>query len=171
VPGFTYRVFEPGEADALIGRVKRPELGLSEAFIRAALDKGDACNATLYNDEVVSFDWSAFTPTRVSEGVYVGFGQGFRYGYFAFTLPEFRGRHFARRFKAVKDLYSIARGCRHTIAYIDLDNISSVNSAIATGHRRIGFAGYWKRGPIFVAFRTRGAREHEFQFCRTLKKA
>ncbi|MGB7540719.1 MAG: hypothetical protein WBM28_01735 [Burkholderiales bacterium] len=164
IPGFSYRLFEQGEADALIARAKRPELDLPEIFVRNALDKRDACHAILYDEEVVSYVWSAFTPTHDSEGVYVGFGDKDRYAYKALTLPEFRGRHLPRVFKSLRDGYGIARGCTHTIAFVAVENRSSIRSTAAQGYRRIGFAGYWKRGPFFAAFRTQGVRWRGFHF-------
>jgi hypothetical protein len=163
-PGFSYHLFEQGEADALIACVKRSELELSETFVRDALDKGDACHAIVCDDEIVSYDWSAFTPTHESEGVYVDFGEKDRYGYKAFTLPEFRGRHLPRAFKPLGDGYCIARGCTDTIGFVEVDNRPSIGATLAQGYGRIGFAGYLKRGPFFVAFRTQGVRRRRFRF-------
>ena len=164
LPGFSYRVFEQGEADALIACAKRPELELSETFVRDALHKGDACHAILCDGEVVSYDWSAFTPTHDSEGVYVEFGERDRYGYKAFTLPGFRGRHLPRVFKPLGDAYCIVRGCTHTIGFVKVDNRPSIRATVVQGYQRIGFAGYLKRGPIFIAFRTPSARRRGFRF-------
>ncbi len=164
LPGFSHRMFARGDAEELIACAKRPELGLSETFVRAALGKGDICSATLRNDEIVAFDWSAFSPTEVHEGVFVSFADKDSYGYFSYTLPEFRGNHFSRIFTPIKDRHRIARGCTHTIAYVAVDNRSSIRLSIGQGSSRIGFAGFWKRGPIFVPFRTRGVREHGLYF-------
>jgi len=164
VPGFSYRLFEQDEAEALIARVKRPELDLPETFVRHALDKGDVCDAILHDDEVVSYGWSAFTPTHDAEGVYVGFGEKDRYGYKAFTLPEYRGRHLPRVFKPLRDRHCIARGCTHTVAFVAVDNRSSIRATLAQSYRRIGFAGYLKRGPFFWSFRTPGVRRRGFRF-------
>lgn len=164
VPGFSFRVFEQSEAEALIACAKRPELELSETFVRDALDKGDACHAILCNDELVSYTWSAFTPTHDTNGVYAGFGEKDRYVYKAFTLPEFRGRHLYRVFKPLGDGYCIARGCTHAIGFVKVDNRPSIHALLALGYHRIGFAVYLKRGPLFVAFRTPGVRRRGFRF-------
>ena len=164
MPSFSYRLFEQGEAEALIARAKRHELDLPEIFVRNALAKGDVCDAILHDDAVVSYGWSAFSPTHDSEGVYVGFGEKYRYGYKSFTLPEFRGRHLPRVFKPLRDGYCIARGCTHTVAFVAVDNRSSIRATLAQSYRRIGFAGYLKRGPIFWSFRTPGVRRCGFDF-------
>jgi hypothetical protein len=164
LPGFEFRVFKEGDALGLLERAKRSELGLSEAFVRKAFGKGDVCDAILYEGEIVSFVWAAFSPTHDSQGVYVDFDKKDRYGYFAFTLPEFRGRHLQRLFRLYGDGYAIARGCTHAIAFIAVDNRSSISSAEAAGNRRIGFAGYLKRGRLFVPFRTPSVRRRGFRF-------
>ena len=165
VPGFSARLFQPGEAEALIACAKSPELDLSEAFVRDALGKGDVCLAILRDGAIVSYGWCAFTPTHDEEGVFVGFGASYRYAYNWFTLPEYRGRHFLRAFKPIRDRYcATTRGCTRSIAFIALDKRSSIRTALAIGQRRVGTAGYLKCGPIFWPFATAGAREHGFYF-------
>jgi hypothetical protein len=164
VPGFCFRLYQPGEAVALLADATRPELELTEVFVRKAFDKGDVCEAILFNGEIVSFSWSAFSPTHVQDGVHVVFDDRHRYAYFAFTLPEYRGRHLPRLFKPFRDRHCVSRGCTHSISYISVDNHSSVCSARAAGNRRIGFAGYLKRGALFFAFHTSKVRESGFRF-------
>ncbi len=165
-PDYVVRLFVQGDECALLAAAKRPELELTEHFVRAALGKGDVCAAVLKDGQIVSFSWAAFTPTHVHDGVYVSFDEGYRYGYFSFTLPEYRGCHLPRLASPQRDRYCTARGCTHGISYISLDNRSSMQMAMAAGNRRIGFAGYLKLGPVFVPFRTPGVRNHGFRFFR-----
>lgn len=165
VPGFSARLFQQGEAEALIACAKSPNLDLSDAFVRDAIEKGDVCLAILCDDAIVSYSWCAFTPTHDAEGVFVRFGGTYRYSYKSLTLSEYRGRHFLRVFTPIRDRYCItARGCTRSIAFIDLDNRSSIRAALAIGQRRIGTSGYLKCGPIFWPFGTAGSREHGFHF-------
>lgn len=164
LPGFAHRIFESGDIDALLAYRRRAELELDEAFVRKAFAKGDACEAIVRDNEVVAFTWFAFTPTHDSEGVHVGFAPGLRYGYHAYTLPEYRGRHWPRLFAPARDRYAIGRGCTHAIAFIAVDNLASIRSAVASGNRCVGYAGYFKRGRRFVAFRTPGVRRYDFRF-------
>jgi hypothetical protein len=165
VPGFSARLFQQGEADALIACAKSPNLDLSEAFVRDAIGKGDVCLAILCDNAIVSYSWCAFTPTHDDEGVFVRFGATYRYSYKSFTLPEYRGRHFLRIFNPIRDRYCMtARGCTRSIAFLGMDNRSSIRVALALGHRRIGTSGYLKCGPIFWPFSTAAAREHGFHF-------
>jgi hypothetical protein len=164
VPGYSFQLYQRGDASALLAAARRPELEITEAFVDKAFGKGDVCEAILFNQEVVSFSWAAFSTTHDHDGVYIEFNAGYRYAYFAFTLPEHRGRHLPRQFKPFRDRHCLARGCAHSIAYISVDNHSSIRSALAAGNRRIGFAGYLKRGRVFVPFRTRGVSRSGLRF-------
>jgi hypothetical protein len=162
--GYTHRVFEPADLDALLAGAADPQLDLGEAFVRDAFGKGDACAAVFTGGRLVSYDWMAFTPTHDAHGVFVDFSPKYRYLYKAFTLPEFRGRHAIRLYKAFSDDYCIRLGRESTIAFIATDNRSSIRYALGVGNRRIGFAGYLKLGPIFLPFRTPGVRSEGFRF-------
>jgi hypothetical protein len=163
-PQFSHRVFDARDVEPLLALAKCPELEMSETFVRRALAKGDACEAVLYKDQIVSYSWVAFTPTHDSEGVYVDFGDSDRYGYKGLTLEEFRGQHLRRYYKRFSDAHCIARGRTHSIAFVDVGNHASIRSTTAMGSRRIGFAGYLKRGPLFIPFRTLGVRRRGFRF-------
>ena len=164
VPGFSFRVYSPGEEAELLAAAVRPELEISDSFVKGAFGKGDICSATLYNGQIVSFQWSALTATHDHDGVYIEFGAESQYNYFSYTLPEFRGRHLPRIFKPLRDRVSISRGRTHCVAYISIDNDASIRSAIANGNRRVGFAGYICRRSLFLAFRTPGARKCPVRF-------
>lgn len=164
IPGLSFQLFASGEAAPLIARVRHPGLDLPEAFIHHALAKGDVCAAILCNDEVISYVWLAFTPTHDADGVHISFCESDLYCYKALTLPEYRGRRLPRLLGFLAERYCVTRGCTHAIAYIDIHNRASIRAVAAQGGCRIGFAGYLKRGPIFVSFRTQGVRRHGFQF-------
>ncbi|MFO1217395.1 MAG: hypothetical protein U1E89_03315 [Burkholderiaceae bacterium] len=169
VPGFQARLFHRGDEQELLACALRPELELNAEFVRAALGKGDVCAAVLQNGQIVAFNWSAFTPTRVRGDVHVAFDDRYRYGYFAFTLPEYRGRHLPRMVAWQRDRYCLKLGRTRSIAYISIDNLSSIRQATALGSRRVGFAGYLKKGSVFRSFRTDGVREHGFRFFRQVQ--
>lgn len=162
--GLSHRLFEPADVDALLAVRADPRLRLDEVFVRSAFAKGDACNAALREGQLIAYSWMAFTPTHDADGVYARFGPGYRYLYKAFTLPEFRGRHALRQFRAYGDGYARQRGCASTIAFIAIDNDASMRSALGSGNRRIGFAGYLKLGSLFIPFRTLPVRAIGFGF-------
>lgn len=162
--GFHVRLFRQGEEQELLACAKHPELELSAKFVHTALGKGDVCAAVLRDGQIVAFNWSAFSPTRVRDAVHVDFDERYRYGYFAFTLPEYRGRHLLRLVTWQRDRYSLEHGRTRSIAYISIDNESSMRMTAALGSQRVGFAGYLKKGSVFLPFRTNGVREHGFRF-------
>lgn len=162
--GYSHRIFEPADVDLLLACTDNPQLSLGTGFVRAAFAKGDACSAVFFNGELISYKWMAFTPTHDERGVYVDFSAKHRYGYKAFTLPEFRGRHAIRLFKALIDEYCVQRGRVSKIAFIAIDNDSSMRYSLGTGNRRIGFAGYLKLGALFIPFRTSRVRAEGFKF-------
>ncbi len=164
IPQFSHRVFDARDVEALLALAKRPDLEMSETFVRRALAKGDACGVVLYKDQIASYAWFAFTPTHDSEDVYVDFGDNNRYGYKALTLEEFRGQHLFRYYNRFSDAHCIARGRTHSIAFIDVSNHASIRASIGIGYLRIGFAGYLKRGPLFIPFRTTAVRRRGFRF-------
>ena len=128
IPQFSHRVFDARDVEALLALAKRPDLEMSETFVRRALAKGDACGVVLYKDQIVSYAWFAFTPTHDSEDVYVDFGDNDRYGYKALTLEEFRGQHLFRYYNRFSDAHCIARGRTHSIAFVDVSNHASIRA-------------------------------------------
>lgn len=161
-PGFTYRIFEAKDLEAMLPYIEDQSLGMSEAFLHTAFGKGDACDAILHDGKIVSYTWIAFTPTHDSDGVFVEFHKGDRYGYKALTRPEYRGRHLRR--KPQSDEYCQRRGATHVIGFVDVVNRSSLRSTAARGNVRIGYAGYLKRGRAFLAFRSPAVRRRGFRF-------
>ena len=164
-PGCSYRRFVDGEADALIACAQCPGLDLPPLFVCHALEKGDVCEAILIDGRIVSYSWSAFTPTHDDDGVYVFIDEKYRYDYKWLTLPEYRGHHLSRLFKPLGDRYCAeVRGCTHSVVIASIDNWSSIKSIIAQGYCRIGFVGYLKRGTFFWSLSTPRVRRHGFRF-------
>jgi hypothetical protein len=166
VPGFAFRTFGRGEAAALLGAARLGELGLSADFVHAALAKGDECDAVLCGDEIVSFIWSAYTPTHDHDGVFVDVGPRSRYAYFAYTAKAYRGRHLPVLFRPLRDRSALARGCTRSVSYVSVDNHSSMRLARASGSKRIGHALYIRRPSWFVALHTHAVREAGIRFYR-----
>ena len=162
--GYSHRIFEPTDVDILLASAGNPRLSLGTEIVRAAFAKGDACSAVFFNGELISYKWIAFTPTHDAHGVYVDFSAKHRYGYKAFTLPEFRGRHVIRLFTAAVDRYCVRRGRVSKISFIAIENDSSMRFSLGTGNKRIGFAGYLKLGSLFIPFRTSRVRAEGFKF-------
>jgi len=161
---YTHRVFEAADVAELLSCSRNPELDLDEDFVRSALSKGDVCAARLRDGAVVAYRWIAFTPTHHRQGVYVDFDPRYRYGYKTFTLPEYRGRHVLRLFTPQVDSYCMKRGRQSAICIVAVDNDPSMRFVLGTGFRRIGFAGFLRRGALFFPFRTAGVQAEGFRF-------
>ena len=79
--------------------------------------------AALYDARVA---WRAFSPAPHSPGLWVAFEKPYRYGYKAYTRPEYRGRHLQKPIRLLADAYSIALGYTATVSYIELHNFPSM---------------------------------------------
>lgn len=163
-PDFAFREYFPGDQAALLAVARHPDLGINERFVQRAFAKGDMCTAILHRGEIVAFSWLAYTPTHDQDGVFVDFDGRSRYVYFAYTLPDFRGKDLHKIFAARRDRDALARGCERSISFISIDNRSSMRAAAKFGGQRIGIAGYMKKGPLMFAFRSRAVREAGARF-------
>lgn len=159
--GFEVRVATEAE---LLAAVDNPELGLSEAFVRSAFERGDMCVATFQGDRIVAQLWRSFTCAPHNDGLWVRFRKPHRYGYKAYTAPEFRGRHLQDPMSSYLDRYSIDRGYTHTIGFVETHNYPSLASDKRRGHRCLGYVGYVKLFGRVFPFSSRGARAVGFGF-------
>jgi hypothetical protein len=161
---FTFRQFFPGDHAALLAVARHPDLGIDERFVQRAFGKGDMCTAVLHQGEIVAFNWLAYSPTHDQDGVFIDFDGRSRYAYFAYTLPAFRGRDLHKIFSARRDRDALNRGCERSISFISVDNRSSMRAALKVGAHRVGLAGYLKKGPLMLAFRSRKVRDAGVRF-------
>ena len=163
-PAISYRIFSKSDLDELLEQARRPELDMSVAFIREALGKGDICSAALIEGNIVSYVWSAFTATHDTDNVYVVFPSGFRYGYKAYTLPEYRGRHLREATIPLQDKYCVERGCMHSLAFIAVDNYASTRYTTRIGFTRVGFVAFYKTGSRCIAYHSPGVKKLGLRF-------
>lgn len=160
----TYGIYDETNANELLMQAKRTELELSEEFVRQAIEKGDICSATLIDGDIVSYGWSSFSATHDTDGVYAVFPPGYRYGYKAYTLPEYRGRHLRDGTIPLRDKYCAERGCLHSLSYVAVDNYASMRGARRNEVTRVGFAAFYKKGSRFVSYHSSGVRRLGFRF-------
>ncbi|MEO8718459.1 MAG: hypothetical protein ABI423_09605 [Burkholderiales bacterium] len=164
-PAIAHRVFDRQNVDELLEQATRPELDMTEEFIREAIGKGDFCTATLVDGKIVSYGWSAFTRTQYElDGVDIVFPSGYRYGYRAFTVPEFRGRRLRYGAMPLRDSYCAERGCTQSLAYIRIGNFASLKTVPRLGITRIGFALLYKNGPRFISWHSPGVKRIGLRF-------
>ncbi len=137
---------------------------LSFEFVESALDRGDVCAAAFDGARMVSYIWRAFTATPHTEGLWVRFQKPYRYGYKAYTDPAYRGRHLQNPIRLLADDTSVALGCTASISFIEINNYQSIAAELRRGNSRVGFAGYVRLFGKVFPFRSRGARQHTFEF-------
>jgi hypothetical protein len=159
--GFSVRLATREEA---LEAARDPGLGLRASSVIEAFDRGDLCAAAFHHDRMVAYSWRSFTTAPHIEGLSVTFDRPYRYGYRAFTLPEYRGKHLQDELAFVSDAPSIARGYTHGIDFIETHNYASIAQDVRRGHRIVGWAGYFTLFGRIYPFRTPGARRHTFRF-------
>lgn len=161
---YTHRVFEPADQEELLAYATDPRFDIDERFVRSAFGKGDVCRAFFRGDTMVASGWIAFSPTHAERGIFVAFPPKHAYQYKAYTLSEFRGLHLWRWFEPELHRYCLQRGCTSTIAFIAVDNDSSIRNSRAMGAQLIGYAGYLKLGRFFLPFHSPAVLRCGFRF-------
>lgn len=137
---------------------------IRRSFIDAALARGAFCVAAFQDDKIIAYVWRSFCATPHVAGLWVDFGRKYRYGYKAFTHPDFRREGLQHAIAFVADAEAIRQGYTHAIGFAETHNFASLISDAKRGHERVGYAGYLRfRGRVFP-FRTPGAKRHGFRF-------
>ena len=144
-------------ADSLPSEIDRP-------FIDAALERGDFCTAAFDGNTVAAFVWRSFSTAPHGHGLWVGFEKPYRYGYKAYTLPAYRGRHLQDPTAIVSDQECLANGFTYALSYVAIQNFPSIRSDMRRGNRLVGFAGYVRLFGRAFPFRWPGVRKHGFRF-------
>lgn len=136
---------------------------LTNAFVEKALARGDKCLAAFMDGKMVSFVWRAYGSAPHTNGIWVRFGSAYRYGYKAYTLPEFRGRHILD--PKYSDQYDLEHGIHQSVGFIATHNFSSLER-----ERRIadfamtGVAGYLSVFGKTLFFRSPSVKKIGFEF-------
>ena len=141
-----------------------PELELGAQQVGAAFFRGDVCAGAFDGDKLIGYQFFAFRPTPLSEDVWVEFGPHYRYSYKKLVREEYRGQRIAAGLSSLADGLCRARGYRHTIGYIALQNRSSWRASAHLGSKTVGYAGYVEWFGLLLTFRSPGARRAAFRF-------
>ena len=138
-----------------------PSLELDEAFIAAALARGDRCHAFVQDGSLGAYAWFASGPTPIQDSLTAIFSPGWVYMYKAFTAPGFRGRR----------LYGIgvAKAMQSFLAQQNFQGlvscVQSHNRSSQKGLQRIGFRTV---GKIFVLGGKRPFLSYASRGCRSV---
>ena len=119
---------------------------------RAAFTRGDLCLASFLAgqpDTIVGYNFYTSAPTAVNDEVTFVFPDRYRYSYGAFTHPDHRGKGLSpARFEFFRQWRRARNDPKDNVYYIDVDNLPSMVSGMATSTREIlGYIGYVRVRP------------------------
>ena len=160
-PGRSVRDATRQELESL---VDDPVYETTKSFIRDAIGCGAHCVAVFQGDKIIAYSWRAYSTAPHVEGLWVEVSPKHRYGFKAFTHPDYRRQQLHHTISLKSDADSIRRGCTHSIGFIETHNYPSLLSNAKRGNKRVGYAGYVRVHGRFFTFRTRGAKQHGFRF-------
>ena len=136
--GYSFRELAAAE---LLEAAADPALELSQERIKDAAARGDLFFGVFHQHRVIAYRWYSLSgSTPCWERMDIRYEHPHRaYGYRTFTHPAHRGKHLHAYTTAKSDSALIARGCTHTIGYIDATNFVSLRAySHLSGGRRIG---------------------------------
>ena len=159
--GFEARFVDKRE---LLESCEDPALGLSAQFVESAFARGDVCTGMFHNGRLVAYMWRSTSLAPHTNSIYVETRKPFRYGYKAFTLKEYRGRHIPEYLAPVSSQYYIERGYPYSIGFVETHNFPSRRSELRRGSYATGYAGYISFFKRRITFRTKGVCKTGFRF-------
>lgn len=169
-PGIVLKVISK---DELLQLAQDPRLDMSKDFINFAFEQNYLPFGLLMDGKLVAYAWQSRSSVWLREDIFVEFPVEYRYGYKAFVLPEFRGQKLISLIYHFQANYYLELGISKVIGYIEINNFASFASGEAYGKSNktlkrmdLGYAGYWSKGPFFLAFRTPAAKAAGFRFSR-----
>jgi len=141
-----------------------PGYELSDAFLREAFARGDACFGFLRGDELAAYSWYTRRPTLVGlPGVELRFSDRWVHIYKGLTHPAHRGRRLHGRGMTLALALQLEAGARGLISYVDLTSWAARRSLERAGYVAFGsvivvglFGRYW-------LWASPGCRQHEFR--------
>ena len=114
---------------------------------------------------MVAYVWRSYSGAPHQDGLWVAFDKPYRYGYKAYTLPDYRGRHLLDN--TLTDPICLSRGYTHGVSFVETHNYSSHINNQRIGNQPVGFAGYIKLAGHSYPFRTPAVKKIGFRFYRS----
>ena len=152
-PGLECRVLNEAE---VLDFACDPELELSEARVRDAYAAGNLCLGAIEGGVLLGYTWLAYGDTRLSDGVWVGFGPEFRYSYKTFVRPAHRGQRIVQALHALADSQELRRGCAFALDVVAVNNLPSLAALRRTGSVPVGHAVYARCFGLLLVLRSPG---------------
>lgn len=151
------------DRSTLLDRVRAQPSDMDEAFVQAALDRGDRCFGAISEGTLVSYGWYSTLPTPVTEDLTIHFDPAYAYMYKGYTLPEYRGKrlHGIGMGTALKALAE--EGSKGLISYVKSNNFASLRSCFRLGYQDIGLLVAVKMGQRYHCYASPGCRPFDFR--------
>ena len=161
LPGITYRAVE---IDELYEASADPEMGLSQEFVEAAIERGDPAFGAFDGPLLVSFVWRSETAAPHDHGIWVRVKSPYCYAYKSFTRRSHRGQRISPGVHLCSDKGMVKRGYTYRAGFVEISNWASLAMGKRMGSRYIGYAGYALWFGKCIPFRTRVVKAIGFEF-------
>lgn len=154
----------------LLKACQDPTLSLPRDFVESALARGDVCFGVLHKDRLVAYAWRTFASAPYVNDLWVRINPPYRYGYKAFTHPEYRGQRLNTAVDLYSDKHFLERGYLQDIAYVDADNLESLAAGKFKGSTNVGWAGHLRWFGRSIPFHSAGVKRTNFAFVKCDKR-
>ena len=157
---FSFRLLT---ADEIHLHADNPALEIDHDFIARALALGDNCSGAFDKDKLIAYSWRAYSATPHTDDIFINFASRYRYGYKAFTLPEYRGQQILQQLHRYTD-YLTRNGRQQQLSCINTHNFPSIHYIHNCGGKTSGMAGYLSLFGKTFFFRSPTAKRIGFYF-------
>ena len=160
-PGVALRLVPEEE---MLARCADPDFGFPRQKAAAAYSRGELCVAAFAGNALAGHVWFASAPAPHTDGLWMAFDGRAVYTYRAFVGPRYRGLGIAPALYRFADRIFLERGRSAVLLCVERDNVASLRAAQRSGARPVGYCAYLRAGPLFLHWRTPGARRVDFRF-------
>lgn len=140
-----------------------PELGISAEFAIAALQRGDVCFGAYCEGRLAAYNWRTGTAAPDKDDVWVRVHCPYRYGYKAFTHPNYRRQRLNAVLSHFSDSYYLQRGYLYEIAYVHSANRPALLTGVAKGMTPIGYVVFVRVFGRLLSWRSSAVRRAGFE--------
>lgn len=151
------------DRSTLLEQVRARPLDMDEAFVQAALDRGDRCFGAISEGTLVSYGWYSSLPTPVTEDLTIHFNPAHAYMYKAYTSPAHRGKRLHGTGMGMALGALAQEGSQGLLSYVRSNNFASLRSCFRLGYQDIGVLVAVKMGQRFHCYASPGCRPFDFR--------
>jgi GNAT superfamily N-acetyltransferase len=138
--------------------------GLTEQFVRQALENHEKCFGMVDGKNLAAFTWySEQSPTFINKDWVIHFDPRCVYVYFVYTDPAYRGgRLLAHGLKEALEQYQ-SNGKKRALAFVESCNYASLNAFYRMGYKDFGSIRVFKLFGKSFALHNRGCDLFQFR--------